>query len=98
MKRMGNPLMNTIQAQIYNLSKYLDTGTFPRNETEVYDLIQSQNLEETLNGWTEKVRSNARQINIEIASKLKFVRQVMYNTDAKKDIQLLTKDQISNVK
>jgi hypothetical protein len=68
------------------------------NEAEVYELIQSQNLEETLNSWTEQIRNNARQINIEIASKLKYRRQVMYSTDVKKTIQLLTKDQTPNVK
>jgi ElaB/YqjD/DUF883 family membrane-anchored ribosome-binding protein len=92
-EKMGYQFMNIILAQIYNLSKYLEAGEIHRNETEVYDLIQSQNLEETLNNWTEQIRSNARQIKIKIARKLKYIRQVIYNTDANKTIQLLTKDQ-----
>jgi hypothetical protein len=92
-KRIENQLINIMQAQIYNLSKYLETSTFPRNEAEVYELIQSQNLDVRLDSWTEQVRSNARQVNIVIASILKFIRQVMYSMDAKKAIQLFTKDQ-----
>jgi hypothetical protein len=91
--RMGKQLMSAILAQIYNLPEYLEPGTCPRSEAEVYDLIQGNNLEETLNKWTEEIRSNAMQINIEIASKLKCIRQVMDSTDTKKTIQLLTKDQ-----
>jgi hypothetical protein len=91
--RTGKQLMSTILAQIYNLSEYLEPGTTPRNEAEAYELIQSYNLEETLNNWTEQIRNSTKQINIEIASKLKYIRQVMYSTDAKKTIQLLTKDQ-----
>jgi hypothetical protein len=54
--------------------------------------MHSNSLEETLDKWTEEIRKEARQINIEIARKLKGVRQGMYSTDAKKTIQLLTKD------
>jgi hypothetical protein len=60
MIRMGKQLMSAILAQIYNLSEYLEPGTCPRNETEVHDLIQSNTLEETLDKWTEEIRSNAR--------------------------------------
>jgi hypothetical protein len=55
--------------------------------------MESNSLEDTLSKWTEEVRREARQTNIEIAEKLKGVRQVMYNTDQKKTIQLLTKNQ-----
>jgi uncharacterized protein YjgD (DUF1641 family) len=61
----------------------------------VYELIESNSLEDTLSKWTEEDRKEAREASIEIAEKLKHVRQVMYNTDQKKAIQLLTKDQMS---
>jgi hypothetical protein len=59
--------MSPILAQIYSMSGYLEPGACPRNEAEVYDLIQGNNLEETLDNWTEQIRNNARQISIEIA-------------------------------
>jgi hypothetical protein len=91
--RMGKQLMIAILAQIHNLANNLKPGMYPRNEIEVYELMQENNLEETIDKWTEEIRNKARHINIEIASKLKYVRQLMYRTDAKKTIQLLTKYQ-----
>jgi hypothetical protein len=90
---MEKQLASMILAQIYNLSSHLEPGGCPRNNEEVYKLIESNNLEETLDKLTEEVRKEARQINIEIADKLKGIRQTMYDTDQKKTIQLLTKDQ-----
>jgi gas vesicle protein len=90
---MEKQLTSAILTQIHNLSSHLEPGLCPRNDTEVNELIYSNNLEETLDKWTEEIKNNARQINKEIASKSKFIRQVMYNTDAKKTMQLLTKDQ-----
>jgi hypothetical protein len=63
-KRTGKQLTSVILAQIYNLSNHLEAGLCPRNETEVYELIQTNNLEETLDKWTEEIRNNTRQINI----------------------------------
>jgi hypothetical protein len=60
---------------------------------EVYELIDSKNLEDTLEKWSEGIKKESREANIEIAQKLKGIRQTMYDTDAKKTIQLLTKDQ-----
>jgi ElaB/YqjD/DUF883 family membrane-anchored ribosome-binding protein len=71
----------------------LEPGQATRNEQEVYELIESNDLEDILYRWAEEVRKKARETNIEIGEKLKHVRQVMYNTDQKKTIQLLTKDQ-----
>jgi ribosomal protein L17 len=90
---MEKQIASAILTQIYNISSQLEQGLCSRNENEVYDLIESNNLEETLSKWTEEVRKEARQTNIAIAEKLKGIRQVMYNTDQKKTIQLLTKDQ-----
>jgi ElaB/YqjD/DUF883 family membrane-anchored ribosome-binding protein len=59
----------------------LEPGQFPRNEQEVYELIESSSLEDTLNKWTEEVRKEARETNIKIAEKLKHARQVIYNTN-----------------
>jgi hypothetical protein len=92
-KRIEKLLTSAILAQIYILSSHLEPRLCLRNETEVDELIQSNCLEETLDKRAEEVRNDAKQINIEIASKLKFIRQVMYSLDAKKAIQLLTKDQ-----
>jgi hypothetical protein len=92
-QRTGKQLTSAILAQIYNLSKYLEPELCPRNDTEVYEMIHSNTLEETLDKLAEEIRSEGRQINIEISSKLNFIRQVIYSTDAKKTIQLLTKDQ-----
>jgi hypothetical protein len=47
-KRMGKQLASMILAQIYNLSGHLETGICPRNNEEVYDLIESNRLKETL--------------------------------------------------
>jgi DNA-binding transcriptional regulator YbjK len=95
---MEKQLTSAILAQIHNLSCHLEPGLCPRNDTEVCELLQSNRLEETLDKWAEEIRNNARQINIEIAGKLKFIIQVMYSTDAKKTIQLLTKTKHSNAK
>jgi hypothetical protein len=92
-KRMEKQIISAILAQIYNISSHLEPGYCPRNEIEVNELIESNSLDETLDKWTEEVRKEARQPNIKIAGKLKGIRQVMYNTDQKKTIQLQTKDQ-----
>jgi hypothetical protein len=92
-KRMEKQIISAILAQIYNISSYLEPGFCPRNEMEVNELIESNILDETLDKWTEEVRKEARQPNIEITEKLKGIRQVMYNTDQKKTARLLTNDQ-----
>jgi hypothetical protein len=43
--------------------------------------------------WAEEVRKVARTTDIEVAQKLKYLRQQMYATDQKKTVSLLTKDQ-----
>jgi hypothetical protein len=80
-------LIGLILAQTHNLSEYIEEGTAPRNESEVYELIHSNNLEDTLEKWSEEVKRAGRESNIEIAQKLKSVRQTMYSTDAKKTIR-----------
>jgi hypothetical protein len=80
-------------AQIHNLEKYLEKLIAPRNGTELYGLLYSNNFEETIEKWSEEVRKIARDANIEIAQKLKNLRQTMYCTDQKKTTRLLSKDQ-----
>jgi hypothetical protein len=65
----------------------------PRNERELTDLIFSNEFEETIEEWPEVVRKVAREVHIEVAQKLKYLRQVMYATDQKKTTNLLAKDQ-----
>jgi hypothetical protein len=45
---MEKQLISAILTQIHNLSSHLEPGLCSRNETEVYDLIHSNNFEETL--------------------------------------------------
>jgi hypothetical protein len=82
-----------ILAQIHNLSEYIEDGTGPRNENEIDELIHNNQFEEILERWDAEVRKVARESNIEIAQKLKGIRQTMYSTDAKKTMRLITKDQ-----
>jgi BMFP domain-containing protein YqiC len=92
-KGMEKQITSAILAQIYNSSNQLESGQCRRNENEIYEFIESNSLDDTLNKWTEEIRKEARETNIEIAEKQKNVRQVMDYTNQKKTIQLLTKNQ-----
>jgi hypothetical protein len=92
-ERIQSQLTGSILAKIRNLENYLENMITPRNGTELYDLLNSVNFEETIEAWSEKVRKITRDANIEIAQKQKNVRQTMYATDQKKTTRLLSKDQ-----
>jgi hypothetical protein len=50
-------------------------------------------MDNTIENWTTQVKGISKQVNIEIASKLKYIRQVMYSADPRKTMQLQTKEQ-----
>jgi microcompartment protein CcmL/EutN len=88
-------LLDIIQAQMNNIVQYLEHEIVPRNETEVLELISSEELEGTMENLTKQIKEISKQVNIDIASKLKYIRQEMYSTDPKKAMQLFTTDQTS---
>jgi microcompartment protein CcmL/EutN len=91
--RIEDDLINRTMAQIFDLEKYTQNMIIPRNQQELFELIQGRDYEETMESWVEEVRKVARDTDIECAQKLKYVRQQMYATDQKKTIALITKDQ-----
>jgi hypothetical protein len=66
-KRIQNQLVGIVLAQIHNLEKCIEGGDGPRNENELYELLQSNNFEDILDKWSEEVKKAARESNIEIA-------------------------------
>jgi hypothetical protein len=92
-KREEEEIMNLTIAQMDEVRKFTHEIIVPRNAQELQELISGMNYENTITEWTDKIRDIARTIGIESAQKLKYVRQVMYATDQKKTIALLTKDQ-----
>jgi hypothetical protein len=45
---MENQITSAILAQIYNISSQLEQGQCHKNENEVYKLMESNSLEDTL--------------------------------------------------
>jgi hypothetical protein len=78
-----------------NINPYIENKALSRNEQEIIDFMYDPNLEEIIRKWSEKIKQIARDINIEIASKLKYIRQETYSTDPKKTTELLIKEKTS---
>jgi hypothetical protein len=92
-KRERERVMNATIAQIHEVGKYTQEIMIPRNAQELIEFIDGANYEEMITEWMEEVRKIARITGIEVAQKMKYMRQTMYATDQKKTIALLTKDQ-----
>jgi hypothetical protein len=50
-------------------------------------------MDNTIENRTTHVKGISKQVNIEITSTLKYIRQVMHSTNPKKTMQLQTKEQ-----
>jgi hypothetical protein len=60
-KRIQSQLVGMGLAQIHNLEKYIEDGSGPRNENELYELLQSKSFEDNLEKWSEEVKKAARE-------------------------------------